>query len=187
VARTWAELLTQERTLSEAETAWIAEIRQPEHTTAAADEFFNPPVSLFDSVIREALVELEQMAEALLEHGKLSPETLSAAIHAQASVWIQAQEEATRTERDTREARAELNLILKAPPFALNPVAEGVPAPDRIKMRVSIAQITNAWVSASAHVCKETRVEAEQRAVGVRTVPGQKPRQASAPVLPLAP
>jgi hypothetical protein len=108
VARTWAELLTQERTLSEAETAWIAEIRQPEHTTAAADEFFNPPVSLFDSVIREALIELEQMAEALLEHGKLSPETLSAAIHAQASVWIQAQEEATRTERDTREVRAEL-------------------------------------------------------------------------------
>ena len=65
------------------------------------------------------------------------------------------------------ESRTELKVILKEPPFALDPMAEGVPAPDRIKMRVSIAQITDAWLSATARFGEKTRVEAEQRAVGV--------------------
>eukprot|EP00972_Heterocapsa_arctica_P013687 2020276-Heterocapsa_arctica.AAC.1 len=33
------------------------------------------------------------------------------------------------------ESRTELKVLLKEPPFALDPMAEGVPAPDRIKMR----------------------------------------------------
>ena len=50
------------------------------------------------------------------------------------------------------ESRAELRLLLKEPPFDLDPAAENAAAPDQIEMRVSIAQITDAWMFASACV-----------------------------------
>ena len=65
------------------------------------------------------------------------------------------------------ETREELRAILKDPPFDLDPAAEQVQGPDKIKMRVSIAQVTDAWLSATKRVSEKTRVEAEQRAVGV--------------------
>ena len=64
------------------------------------------------------------------------------------------------------ENRVELKTFLKDPPFSLDPEAHADPA-DKVKARVSIAQITDAWLTATARVTEKTRVEAEQRAVGV--------------------
>ena len=65
------------------------------------------------------------------------------------------------------DSRKELKEALAEVPFKLDPTAEGLAGPDKIRVRVSVAQLTDAWISANARVNEKTRVEAEQRAVGV--------------------
>jgi len=64
------------------------------------------------------------------------------------------------------ETRADLKSFLKDPPFLLDPEALAEPA-DKVRARVSVAQLTDAWLTATTRVTEKTKVEAEQRAVGV--------------------
>ena len=65
------------------------------------------------------------------------------------------------------EDREELKALLAEDPFDLNLGAADLPAPDKIKIRVTIAQVLDAWLAASSRISEKTKVEAEQRAAGV--------------------
>ena len=82
------------------------------------------------------------------------------------------------------ETRTELKALLHDVPFELNPNRTGVLPADRIKHRVIVAQITDAWLEAPARINELTKVDAERRAVGV---PLGQPQAPPAPPTPPAP
>ena len=83
------------------------------------------------------------------------------------------------------ETRTELKALLQDVPFELNPNGAGVLPADRIKHRVIVAQITDAWLEAPARINELTKVDAERRAVGVPLAQPQAPP--APPTLPAPP
>ena len=69
--------------------------------------------------------------------------------------------------------RKELRAVLADDPFKLSLDAADLAAGEKIKRRVAVAQLTDAWLAANTRVAENNRADAEQRATGVPlTLPG---------------
>ena len=101
IANAWTELLTQERRLTDQETEWLAGLGQ-----SGFDSFFDPPGSLFDSAIHEALADLARTSSMLIDQGALSTDSLVSAIRTQAEALFHGAGKSDHIDREARENRS---------------------------------------------------------------------------------
>ena len=65
------------------------------------------------------------------------------------------------------EDRKELRDILHDAPFNMKTQGDDVTAQDKLRARVSVARVTDAWMVAHTRMAEKLKVDAEQRAAGV--------------------
>ena len=65
------------------------------------------------------------------------------------------------------EDRKELRDILSDAPFNLKMTGDEVSGPDKLRARVAVTKVTDAWMTAHTRMTEKLKVDAEQRAAGV--------------------
>jgi WD40 repeat protein len=115
MAAAWSELISKDRTLSDAEFTWLESV-------ASGGAALEPEPALFDAATHEAIDQLRNTADALGENQRINLDRLHAEILARADDLVGKTNQGRQTEDESRAKRAET----KTPVVVLNGHTEWV-------------------------------------------------------------